>query len=208
MKKAPSNYIVFELADGTFASTSSTMVPKGATKVKGVLKDLYLDLPNMEANNYTAYHKGTSGVDPEIKIGGIYKIDETGINLDNGLCAAGGLHAAAVNYNYNGFGDTPVVVLVNPSKAITVPLGETGKLRTTEMFVACINDKPHGVHYDSDGLSAFDEEYNNLTIQELEEAIKDKSFKVASVENNISPIAFTDLTAIRDMLSHRVIQIA
>lgn len=173
-------------------------------KIFGNLKELYLDLPNMEANTYTSAHnKGRY----TIQIGSIYREDESKINLDNGLCAAGGLHAAAVDYNYSGFGDTPVVVLVNPSKAITVPLSERAKLRTTEMFIAAINDKPIGTHFDDGALSAFDEEYNNLTISELEEAIKQKSFNVASVQEHISPISFTDLETIKDMLKGRIKQI-
>lgn len=112
-----------------------------------------------------------------------------------------------MDYNYSSFGDVPVVVLVNPSKAITVPVGEIGKLRTIEMFVACVNDKPQGVHFDEDSLLAFDEEYNNLTIKELEDAIRDKSFKSASILDEVSPITFTDLKSIKNMLSNRVIKV-
>lgn len=201
-KKGPGNYAVYSQADGTYVSDTQQHI---GYKYIGNLKEMYLELPEMADNTYTSAHNRGQ---LQIKIGGIYKIDDTNINLDNGLCAAGGLHAAAVDYNYSGFGDTPVVVLVNPSKAITVPLGEIGKLRTTEMFIACINDKPQGQHFDEDALSAFDEEYNNLSIAELEDAISNKSFKIASVEDNVSPLSFKDLENIRDMLSQRVIQIA
>lgn len=195
-KKGPGNYWVYEI-DGDYLLENY----ESSNFLIGNLKELYNKLPEMEANKYTSAHnKGRY----TIQIGSIYKEDESKINLDNGLCAAGGLHAAAVNYDYSGFGDTPVVVLVNPSKAITVPLNDKAKLRTTEMFIACINDKPIGQHFDEDSLSAFDEEYNNLTIQELEEAIKDKSFKVASVEDKVSPITFTDLESIKNMLQSRV----
>lgn len=166
----------------------------------GNLQHLYLELPDYETNNFTAWHDRKV----TIKIGGIYKIHETKINLDNSICAAGGLHAAAVDYNYSGFGDTPVVVLVNPSKAITVPLGETGKLRTTEMFIACINDKEEGVHFDESALTAFDEEYHDLTLKELEEAAANKCFDNISVKDNVPAIAMTDLKTIKDMLKKRI----
>lgn len=166
----------------------------------GNLQVLYLELPTMNSNTYTAYHDNKV----EIKIGGIYRIPDSKINLDNRICAAGGLHAAAVDYNYSGFGDVPVVVLVNPSKAITVPLGETGKLRTVEMFVACINNKPQGVHFDDGSLAAFDTEYHDLTLDELENVAKTKCFDSLAVRDTVPAVSLTDLTAIKNMLANRV----
>lgn len=166
----------------------------------GNLQHLYLELPDYETNSFTAWHDRKVS----IKIGGIYKIADNKINLNNTICAAGGLHAAAVDYNYSGFGDTAVVVLVNPSKAITVPLGETGKLRTTEMFIACINDKDHGVHFDESALTAFDEEYHDLTLEELEQAATSKCFDGLSVKDNVPAIPMSDLNTIKDMLKSRI----
>lgn len=203
-KKSPKKYWVITNPDGTLKLLKYQPRKNGSFTINGNLSDLYKNLPTMKGNTYTSAHnKGKL----TIKIGDIYRIDDSEINLDNGLCAAGGLHAAAVNYDYSGFGDTPVVVLVNPSKAITVPKNETGKLRTTEMFIACINDKPHGVHFDEEALTSFDEEYNNITIDELEQAIKNKSFSPASVEDKVSPITFVDLQNIKEMLNKRKVNI-
>lgn len=163
----------------------------------------YLELPTFDTNQFTAAHDRTV----EIKLGGIYKIPENMINLDNGICAAGGLHAAAVDYDYRGFGDLPVVVLVNPSKAITVPRSETGKLRTTEMFVACVNDKQHGVHFDESSLAAFDEEYHDMTLSELEEVVKTKSFAPLSVKDQIPAVSSLDIKAIKEMLKNRIVTV-
>lgn len=166
----------------------------------GNLQHLYLELPEYETNNFTAWHDQKVS----IKIGAIYSIPDNKINLNNTICAAGGLHAAAVDYNYSGFGDTPVVVLVNPSKAITVPMGETGKLRTTEMFIACVNDKPQGTHFDESALSAFDEEYHDFTLAELEQAASTKSFEGLSVQEHVPAISLVDVAAIKDMLRARI----
>lgn len=202
-KKSPSKHWVIE-KNGALSLSKTKPNRRNKAECKGNLKDLYLDLPNMTNNSYTSAHnKGKL----EIKVGSIYRIPESEINLDNTICAAGGLHAAAVDYNYSSFGDTPVVVLVNPSKAITVPLGEIGKLRTTEMFIAAVNDKAHGQHFDDSSLTVFDEEYNNLTISELEDAIKNKSFSPASVKENVSPINFNDLESIKNILKQRVINV-
>jgi hypothetical protein len=160
----------------------------------------YMELPTFETNSFTSAHDKNV----EIKLGGIYKIPDNKINLKNTICSAGGLHAAAVDYNYSGFGDMPVVVLVNPSKAITVPMNETGKLRTTEMFVACVNDKPIGTHFDESALSAFDSEYHDFTLFELEEAAKTKSFEKLSVQETVPAVSLVDLNTIKEMLKERI----
>lgn len=185
----------YELVDlNTFDPAKSSLTPFCN------LQQMYLELPTYDVNDFTSAHDRHVS----IKLGGIYAIPESKINLNNGICAAGGLHAAAVDYNYSGFGDVPVVVLVNPSKAITVPLAETGKLRTTEMFVACVNDKPQGVHFDESALSAFDNEYHDFTLEELETAARTKSFEKLSVLENVPAISLLDLNKIKEMLKTRV----
>jgi hypothetical protein len=196
----PRNYNVVKGHDGSYAITDIVNKVTGGT-ILGNLEDMYKKLPELESNTYTSSHnKGKT----QIKIGGVYQIPENEINLDNGLCAAGGLHAAAVDYDYSGFGDVPVVVLVNPSKAITVPVNETGKLRTTEMFVAAVNDKPHGQHFDEGALSAFDEEYHDFSLGELEKAVRDKTFDPICVAGNKPAVPMVDLDTIRGMLKDRV----
>lgn len=193
----PRNYSVYKDADGKLILWDGNGKKPKADRV-GNLEQLYKDLPTMVNNVYTSAHNRGK---LKIKIGGIYQIPEDEINLDNGLCAAGGLHAAAVDYNYSGFGDVPVVVLVNPSKAITVPTNEWKKLRTTEMFIAAINDKPHGEHFDDGALSAFDEEYHDFTLGELEEAVKNKDIKALSISGHAPAV---DENAIKVLLKTRV----
>ena len=161
---------------------------------------MYEELPTYDTNDFTAHHDRNVN----IKLGAVYSIPDSGINLNNSICAAGGLHAAAVNYDYSGFGDVPVVVLVNPSKAITVPMGETGKLRTTEMFVACVNDKPRGIHFDDTALSAFDSEYHDLTINQLEEVAKTKNFESLTVKETLPAVSLIDINSIKEMLKTRI----
>lgn len=193
------NYAVGRKPQGTyyFVNLEDNFVEK---ELIGNLQVLYWELPNYETNRFTSAHDNKVS----IKVGGVYSIPEDKINLNNGICAAGGLHAAAVDYNYSGFGDTPVVVLVNPCKAITVPRGEIGKLRTTEMFIACVNNKPQGTHFDEDALVAFDEEYHSHTLDELELAAAKASLDTLAVKDNLPPINLVDLTTITNMLKNRV----
>lgn len=193
--KNDDGYFLFDLTKGVSQNDAKSLITN--------LQTAYLELPNMDTNTFTASHDRSV----TIKIGGVYSIPEDKINLNNSICAAGGLHAAAVDYDYSGFGDLPVVVLVNPSKAITVPLRETGKLRTTEMFVACVNDKPHGVHFDDNALAAFDHEYHDLTLTQLEEAAKSKSFEGLSIKDNVPAVSLVDLKTIKDLLDKRIVNI-
>lgn len=203
-KKSPKNYWVWAEDGGTFRLITEDWTDSGVEKNLGSLYDLYVDLPNQEENKFTSWNNRGKH---EINIGSIYRIEEGEINLDNGICAAGGLHAANVNYDYSGFGDTKIVVLVSPSKAITVPTGDFGKLRTTEMFVCCINDRPYGEHFSEGDLSAFDEEYNHLSVYELEESIDNKSFEAISVKEEVSPLTAMDMQSIRNMLCERIVKV-
>lgn len=198
----PRNYNVIRM-DGTLMIMKNTDKVDRNPEILGNLEEMYKNLDKLEGNSFVSYHSGKNGKMP-IKIGSIYKIPDDEINLNNGLCAAGGIHAAAVNYDYGSFGDTPVVVLVNPSKAITVPTGDWQKLRTIEMFVACVNDKPHGTHFDEGALSAFDEEYHDLSLQELEEVVSTKSFEKVTIEKIKPTINLVDINKIKEMLSERI----
>lgn len=203
-KKSPKNYWVWQEDDGNFKLTTQDLTSDGVGTNMGNLYNLYQDLSNYPGNSYTSWNnKGKY----EIKIGSLYKIEEDDIDLDNGVCHSGGLHAANVNYDYSSYGDTKVVVLASPSKAITVPLGDRGKLRTTELFVCCINDKEYGEHFSDEDLSVFDEEYNHLSVQELESALKEKSFGAINVKNETSPLTVMDIENVKEMLKNRIISI-
>lgn len=202
----PRQFAIYKPTNGTYQLVDLTIFDPAKSSITPFcnLQQMYLELPTYNSNDFTSAHDDRVS----IKLGGIYSIPESKINLNNGICAAGGLHAAAVDYNYSGFGDTPVVVLVNPSKAITVPLAETGKLRTTEMFIACVNDKPQGVHFDESALTAFDNEYHDFTLEELETAARTKSFEKLSVLENVPAISLLDLNKIKDMLKTRIQNVA
>lgn len=77
-------------------------------------------------------------------------------------------------------------------------------MRTVEMFIACINDKPRGVHFDESALSAFDEEYHDLTISQLENAVKNKSFDNINISKSKVDINIVDVENIKNMLKDRV----
>lgn len=201
-KKSPKKYLVYKDKNDKLSICKESASNK-YDNILGSLEELYVKNKESKDNKFTASHDRSVN----IVIGDIYSIPDNKINLNNGLCAAGGLHAASVNYDYSSFGDVPVVVLVSPSKAITVPTNDFGKLRTTEMFVVCVNNKPHGVHFDNNGVIELDENYHQYTINQLTEAIKDKSLKTVSVEDNIADLTINNLIEIKKQLNSRIVKI-
>lgn len=168
-KKSPKHYSVFQNTDATYSKVSTDKVPAG-TPVLGTLADLYLNLKDVETNVYTDNHTKRK----RIQIGTVYQEAEDKIDLNNSIDCSNGLHVASKSYNYGSFGDQPVLCLVNPSKVRAVPTYSTGKMRVSEMFIACtLTTGEDGKYMDDDlDLVPFDEEYINISAEELERASK------------------------------------
>lgn len=170
----------------------------------GNLAELYSKLPEMQSKGKQYYSNHGK---KKIVIGDIYKIDDKDVNLDANVCAAGGLHCASYDYDYSGFGDTNLIVLVNPSKTITVPTYDFSKMRVSEMMIVGINPNERGVHIDEGFYSNLDENYHNYSIDELQEAFKNKSFEPISVSTEITDLTMKEIINITKVLKHRVIEI-
>jgi len=137
----------------------------------------------------------------------VYKANEDDIDVDAGQCHSGGLHFASVNYNYSSYGEIPIVVLINPAKTITIPLNELAKGRTTEMKIACINPNEQGVHIDESLIEEADEQYDEYTLEELQQVISQKTLKPLSVEEEVTNLSIPEVVNIKELLSKRVVTI-
>lgn len=82
----------------------------------GNLKELYLDLPNMQENRFTDEWTKTF----DIRIGKIVSMPMEDCNWSTQDCAAAGLHFTANEINYVGCGDTSVLMLINPMKVVGI----------------------------------------------------------------------------------------
>jgi hypothetical protein len=113
-----------------------------------------------------------------------------------------------VDYDYSGYGDTPVVVLVNPAKTITIPRGEISKGRTVEMKVALLNPNGHGVHIDEDLIEAADQEYNTHTLEQLQQVLETKTWDALEIDGEVPNISLKDVARIKEMLQQRITEIS
>lgn len=122
-KKNPKDFIVYE-KDGMLELSSSTK--DSSYTNKGTLEQLYLDLPNLQTSQFTDAHTKTM----DYRIGVEARIERHQGNQSNQVSCSKGLHVASKAYDYSGFGDTAILVAVNPMDVLAVPRGEDGKLRT------------------------------------------------------------------------------
>jgi hypothetical protein len=211
-KKKASDYAVYDSID--FKGYKLIALNKIATKsfqdinhnIIGNLADLKAEGCEKEVVQlYTSWHDSGKYV---FSIPSLYKIDsnEVDVNVDN--CHSGGLHGASVSYNYISYGDTPVVVLINPAKCIMVtPNYEKEKFRVSEMYIACINPNEHGVHINEALIEEADKVYNDMTIEELKQAFASKSMETLSIEENVPETSLVDVKNIVEILSKRIINL-
>jgi len=127
-KKNPIHYTVYE-KDGIyelFHVTNDTPSEDYTYDAIGNLQDLYLNLPTMQEDQFTDAHTHTM----DYRIGVEARIERYQGNQSNQVSCSKGLHVASKAYDYSGFGDTAILVAVNPMDVLAVPRGEDGKLRT------------------------------------------------------------------------------
>ena len=212
-KKSPKNYEVYTSDDfeGYDIVETSKIYQKSFQdrnhSIIGNLFDLYNNQSVLKPETTKLYSSQHDYGKYQFAIGDVYKADENDIDVDAGQCHSGGLHFASVNYNYTGYGEIPVVVLINPAKTITIPLNELAKGRTTEMKIACVNPNEHGVHIDEALIEQADEEYDGYTLEELQQVISQKTLKPLSVEEEVTVLSIPEVVNIREILSRRVISI-
>lgn len=122
-KKAPSNYLVCE--HNNEYNLCAVDIPT-TNSVIGNLESLYNELSTLVENQFTDNHTQTM----DYRIGVEARIERHQGNQSNQVSCSRGLHVASKAYDYSGFGDTPILVVVNPMDVLAVPTGEDGKLRT------------------------------------------------------------------------------
>jgi hypothetical protein len=120
-RKNPENYTVYLTEDGEYKFTKNHVVisPNFQEEnhvVIGNLKDLYLDLPNMQENRFTDDFTRTF----DIRIGKIVNMPMKECDWSTQDCAVAGLHFTADQINYVGCGDQSVLMLINPMKVVGI----------------------------------------------------------------------------------------
>lgn len=163
-KKNTANYEVHEL-NNHFELRHVEINSDTEDTFVGNLQELYLDLPNMTEQQFTDAHTHTM----DYRIGMEARIPRHEGNQSNQVTCSRGLHVASKAYNYAGFGDTAIMVAVNPMDVLAVPQGEDGKLRTcafTPVAVLELDEENQILEEDIDVtdllFTHYDEQVDNL----------------------------------------------
>ena len=179
----------------------------------GNLKDLYLDLSNQQSNSYTSSHTGLE----DYKIGEVISMERQNGDDNNSISCSRGFHAASKEYDYSGFGDTPILVIINPIDVLTVPQNEDGKLRTCRWFFATTLSKEEEHILDDESYDVmelgdiFEEKCSNDLVKYVQnsftEEIKRHTFNIPAISNKeIQSIVLT-LNEMKSSILNRVSEI-
>jgi len=199
-KKSPKHYTVYE-DNGNYFTKLTVNGGDAFAKNLGCLHDLYQNLSKETSNTYTDNHTKSY----KIALGSIYRIREEDIDKNmNGSCG-GFLHltAGAHAYDYSGFGDTSVCVLVNPMNAAKMRTVSEGKIGVTEMFICCKIDNEN----DIPNLANFDEEYEQLTLVDIKASLEAKTLDKFSVTDDVTSMNYNELLLMQQYLQNRIVKI-
>ena len=203
-KKSPKNYEVF---DDNGLVIIQAEKKHNYNNHKGNLAELYNNLSQLKENRYTDDYTRSY----DIRIGEVYKIREVDIDVNKHGSCGGALHIADGKvFNYNGFGDTPVVTLTDPRHVYKMDSGSNGKIGVKQMFIMAITEQDENGNYidiDSQAVVNFDEIYHNQTIEELQNALQNKSFEPLSVGEEITNLTPKEVIDINKILSERIVKV-
>ena len=169
-KKKPLNFNVYKKNDG-FSITDMTKVKtKIESEPVGNLEDLYNSLPSLQGNRFTSKHTGTE----DYRIGEVISMPRYEGDDDNSISCSKGFHVSSKEYDYSGFGDTPILVIVNPMDVLAVPKGEIGKLRTCRWFFATTlpESEKYILDEESFDVAELGDRFNEICLSNIEENVR------------------------------------
>jgi len=209
-KKRAEDYFVYKTDSGfTFGKNTNSA---NSVEEIGNLKDLYLDLPNLQKDSYTSAHTGME----DYRVGEVISMPRNEGNDNNQVSCSRGFHAASKQYNYEGFGDTPILMIVNPMDVLAVPVGEWGKLRTCRWFFASVLGEDERFILDEDEFDVTDlgdifeekclENMQEYVQNSFAEEVKRHTFTLSNISSiEVNNIVST-LEEMKDIISKRVVE--
>jgi hypothetical protein len=211
--KKTSNYEVYKTEDGGFGLTENVAHPSFQTKnntVLGNLEQLYKDLPSLQSKSYTSAHTGRE----DYRVGEVHSMPRQSGDDNNTQSCSRGFHAASKAYDYSGFGDTPILVIINPMDVLAVPHGEVGKLRTCRWFFATVlkEDEKHILDDDMFSVTDLGDVFEEKCLANLQayvqnsfaEEVQRHTFSLAPINyKEVSHIVY-NLERMKEILKNRV----
>lgn len=210
-KKRAGDYDVLQLNDGkyNFFKVGHHDVSDG--KFIGNLQELYLNLPNMQEKAYTSAHTGRE----DYRVGEVVSMPRQSGDDNNQISCSKGFHAASKAYDYSGFGDTPILVIINPMDVLAVPLNEVGKLRTSRWFFATTLDNSEEHILDDEDFDVTDlgDVFEEKCLSNMQEYVKNSfaeevqrhTFNIPQLSATEVENAINALEKMKEAISNRVV---
>lgn len=209
-KKKPTEYRVVKIQETLVLEKIDSQL-KG--KILGNLESLYLDLPNMKENRYTSAHTGKE----DYRVGNVISMPRYHGDDDNSRNCSKGFHAASKEYDYTGFGDQDILVIINPMDVLAVPTTEFGKLRTCRWFFAMTLDEGERYILDEDcfDVTYLGDVFEDKCLEDLEEhvkrgfteEVKRHTFSLPEINHREIEKICKDLSKIKSELAQRVVKV-
>ena len=193
-KKNPKDYYIYKI-DGKLELR--TKFENASNEYIGNLQDCYLELPNLITSQFTDAH--TKSMD--YRIGVEARIERHEGNQSNKYSCSKGLHVASKAYNYSGFGDTAIIVAVNPMDVLAVPIGEDGKLRTCAFTpVAVLNDDEENQILESGDYSELLFDHYKQQVENLSDMLDNNTPYELTINNILNAVSYSQVDAILSRL--------
>lgn len=208
-KKNPSNYNVFN--DNGYVIVPTDKENHGYNNCIGNLKELYLELPEMEGNRYTDAHTGTF----DIRIGKKVSMPYEECSYSTADCAHRGLHFTSNEIHYVGCGDTSVIILINPMTVVGVGQSKGRCYEYLPIAAVSREEATQILHNKDFDTLELEEEYALEQLERLEQRVRENfATEATKYEFNIAPVSSQDirnivqnLNMLKDEISKRVVKI-
>ena len=179
----------------------------------GDLEYLYLNLPNMKENRYTSAHTGQE----DYRVGNVISMPRNEGDDNNSISCSMGFHAASKEYDYSGFGDQDILVIINPMDVLAVPKGEIGKLRTCRWFFAMTLEKDERYILDEEDFNVLElgDIYNEKCFEDIEEHVKNgftqevkrHTFTLPTLSSKELSLIINSLEEMSNVINNRVVEL-
>jgi len=207
-KKKPSTFEVFN--DNGYVLVDSLKQNHGYNNHVGNLKELYENLPSMQENRYTDQHTHSF----DYRVGKSVSMPRNEGDDNNQVSCSRGFHCSSASYDYSGFGDTPILVIVNPVDVLAVPQDSVGKLRVCRWFFAMTLPEDekfilNNEEFDVTDLGDIFEEECMTDLQEyiqtsFAEEVKRHTFAIPQISATELSNVVDSLSKMKDAISKRV----
>ena len=214
-KKSPKNFKVVTVPDSNKYELKQPDFNVEDTEYVclGDLEYLYLNLPNMQENRYTSAHTGKE----DYRVGNVISMPRNEGDDNNSVSCSMGFHAASKEYDYSGFGDQDILIIINPMDVLAVPKGEIGKLRTCRWFFAMTLEKDERYILDEEDFNVLElgDIYNEKCFEDIEEHVKNgftqevkrHTFTLPTLSSKeLSPI-INSLEEMSNVINNRVVEL-